>query len=775
MKFTNGAWALRKGVRLAWVVEGLQARLTPDSIEVLGLTRKIAGRGDTLNTAAASIELTTPAPDVIRVVATHHAGSAPARPQFELSSSANTPVISDSPPQIASGRLTASVATSPWEITFTGDGRPLTGGSSQQLGIAQTPRGEFMLGRLDLGVGTHVYGFGERFTPLVKNGQVVDIWQEDGGTSSDLAYKNVPFYLTDAGYGVFVDSTSRVSFEVATEAVNAVQFSVPGQRLAYTVIYGPSPKEILRKYTGLTGRPALPPAWSFGLWLSTSFTTSYDEATVTAMVEGMAERDIPMSVVHFDCFWMRPLQWCDFTWDPETFPEPAAMLGRLKARGLRVCVWINPYIAQASELFGEAMRDGFLLRRPDGSIWQTDDWQAGMGIVDFTNPDARRWFQDKLRPLLDMGVDAFKTDFGERVPTDVVYADGSDPERMHNYYTQLYNQTVFELLAAERGPGEAVLFARSATAGGQKYPVHWGGDNRSTLPSMAETLRGGLSLALSGFGFWSHDIGGFEGTPDPIVFKRWLAFGLLSSHSRLHGNDSARVPWLYDDEAVAITRDFARLKNRLMPYLFQAAVEAHADGIPVLRPLLLEFPDDRTATLVETQYLLGPALMVAPVMTSDGRVDLYVPDGVWTDLLSGEELHGPRWHRAVHPLRSLPLLVRPGSVIPTGARDDRPDYDYTAGVTLRITRPGEGLRERTSIPAHDGSDAAVFITAMAAGRLTVTSDGRATSWSVLLIGVGDVTPTDDAMITRTTEGWLITPDQDAVLVSVGLTSSVAEV
>ena len=435
--------------------------------------------------------------------------------------------------------------------------------------------GPYVHEQLSLGVGETVYGLGERFTAFVKNGQVVETWNKDGGTGSDQAYKNVPFYLTNRGYGVFVNHPEDVSFEVASEKVSRVQFSVSGQALEYFVIYGPTPKEVLEKYTALTGRPALPPAWSFGLWLTTSFTTSYDEQTVTSFIQGMADRDLPLHVFHFDCFWMREFRWCDFEWDPRAFPDPPAMLRRLKERGLRICVWINPYIAQLSPLFAEGKEGGYLLKKPNGDVWQTDQWQAGMGIVDFTNPDACQWYGDKLRALLDMGVDCFKTDFGERIPTDVAYFDGSDPRKMHNFYSYLYNKVVFNVLEEARGVGEAALFARSATAGGQQFPVHWGGDCYSSFESMAESLRGGLSLCLSGFGFWSHDIGGFEGTPPAEVYKRWIAFGLLSSHSRLHGSSSYRVPWQFDDEAVDVLRFFTKLKCRLMPYLFAQAVEAH--------------------------------------------------------------------------------------------------------------------------------------------------------------------------------------------------------
>jgi alpha-D-xyloside xylohydrolase len=435
-----------------------------------------------------------------------------------------------------------------------------------------------------------------------------------------------------------------------------------------------------------------------GLWLSTSFTTDYSEETTTAFVDGMAERDIPLSVFHFDCFWMRQFHWCDFLWDPVAFPDPEGMLRRLKDRGLRISLWINPYIAQRSVLFEEGRRLGYLLKRPDGSVWQWDMWQAGMAIVDFTNPDATAWYRSKLQSLIDMGVDCFKTDFGERIPTDVVWYDGSDPQRMHNYYPHLYNQAVFGLLEENRGEGEAVLYARSATAGGQQFPVHWGGDCESTFEAMAESLRGGLSLAASGFGYWSHDIGGFEGTPDPAIFKRWVPFGLLSSHSRLHGSSSYRVPWAFDEEAVDVLRKFTKLKLSLMPYLMTAAAEAHRDGVPMMRPMVLEFPEDPATAYLDRQYMLGPDLLVAPVMSFTGEVSFYLPAGTWTDLLSGEQFTGPRWVDQTHGFDTLPVLVREGAVIPIGAVDDRPEYDWSSDVELRWFAPAEGHTALAKLP-----------------------------------------------------------------------------
>jgi len=330
-------------------------------------------------------------------------------------------------------------------------------------------------------------------------------------------------------------------------------------------------------------------------------------------------------------------------------------------------------------------------------------------------------------------VDAFKTDFGERIPTDVSWYDGSDPARMHNYYPHLYNRTVFDLLERRRGNGEAVLFARSATAGGQQFPVPWGGDCDSTYESMAETLRGGLSLAASGFGYWSHDIGGFEGTPDAGVFKRWLAFGLLSSHSRLHGSGSYRVPWAFDDEAVQVARRFTRLKMSLMPYLTRVAAEVSSQGVPMLRPMAVEFPDDPATGHLDTQYLLGDALLVAPVFSPDGQVRFYMPEGTWTSLLDGRKITGPRWVTETHGFDSLPVLVRPGSVLPIGARDDGPEYDYADGVSLHLFAPRELRDQSVRIPALGGGTGATFDVTRDGSSVTVTrADGGGGSWFVVL-------------------------------------------
>lgn len=596
MKFTNGYWMIRDGVDALYAREAyeLAADATSESLNVLAPTSVVRGRYDTLNLPTFNVDITTPAEGVIRVCAEHWQG-ATEYPGFPLN--ADEPGnrdyvtvqangngdgevgVNGADVTLTTGGLTAKVVKgAPWNLTFIGeDGKVLTESAGKSLGrfklgaesnVTAQPVGEFgvtMDGsardesdvfiaiQLHLSVGEDVYGLGERFGAYVKNGQSVDIWNEDGGTASEQGYKDIPFYMTSNGYGVLVNNRGHVSFEIGSENT---------------------------------------------------------EATINSFIDGMAERDIPLAAFHYDCYWMREFHWCDFEWDKRFFGDIESTLKRLHED------------------------KGYLVRKPNGEVWQTDFWQAGMGLVDFTNPAAREWFKDKVKALLNQGVDAIKTDFGERIPRDVVWYDGSPKLSMHNWYTQLYNQAVFEAIEETYGKGNACLYARSATVGGQQQPVHWGGDCESTFNGMAQSLRAGLSLTSSGFGFWSHDIGGFEGAfPDPAVYKRWVAFGMLGSHSRLHGSTVYRVPWLFDEEdekngvalvpgqtAVDVVREFTKLKLELMPYVYQLGLQPHANGTPVMRSMFVEFPDDPACRTLDRQYMFGPSMLVAPVFTYSGEV-----------------------------------------------------------------------------------------------------------------------------------------------------------
>lgn len=714
MKFSNGCWLHKEGCECFSPAQVYFSKLTENEVTICAPTGRINHRGDTLGGVNLTIRITAPWPEVLRIQVYHHMGLREKGPAFEIAEPQTGNLLAEETEEmitVSSGSLRFEIRKDNAAITFWRGSEKLTSSGWRDMAYMKTnwkgfaydkgPEDAYMRQQLTLGVGELIYGLGERFTAFVKNGQSVDIWNEDGGTSTEQSYKNIPFYLSNKGYGVFVNHPEKVSFEVATEAVTKVEFSVPGESLDYFLINGPTMKEVLMRYTDITGKPGLPAPWTFGLWLSTSFTTNYDEATVNSFVDGMLERGIPMKVFHFDCFWMKDFSWCDFLWDSRVFPDPEGMLRRLKSKGLKICVWINPYVGQESAIFAEGVEKGYFIKRPGGDVWQWDMWQPGLAIVDFTNPEACRWYASKLEKLMDMGVDCFKTDFGERIPVDCVYHDGSDPHKMHNFYTYLFNKTVYDTICRKKGQKEAILFARSATAGGQKFPVHWGGDCWSDYESMEESLRGGLSLTSSGFGFWSHDIGGFESTSTADVYKRWCAFGLLSTHSRLHGSHSYRVPWLYDEESVDVVRRFTKLKAQLMPYLYQSAIDTSVTGVPMMRSMVLEFTEDKNCHYLATQYMLGESLLVAPIFNENSMAEFYLPEGVWTNLLTGEEKQGGKWYKEFCDYMSIPLYARPGSIIALGARDDDPVYDYAEGVKLKVCGLQDGCIAKTKVSSAD--------------------------------------------------------------------------
>ena len=749
MKFSNGCWLLKEGYGCFAPQEVYEQKITDTEVSLCAPTHKIVTRGDTLGGANLTIKISSPMPDVIRVQTFHYMGVQKKTPAFELELDHPQKLqVEDSEEKmvITSGHLSLEIGKKNWYMRYLRDGELLTESGVKDLAMIKGNwKGDYydqngdldetyMRQQLSIGVGELLYGTGERFTPFVKNGQTVEIYNEDGGTSTEQSYKNIPFFLSNKGYGVLVNHPERVSFEFATENVTKSAFCVKGGSLDYFFFNGPTMKDVLTRYTDLSGKPSLPAPWTFGLWLSTSFTTSYDEDTVMSFIDGMLDRGIPLRTFHFDCFWMKGFHWSDFIWDADVFPDPKGLLQRIKAKGLNICVWINSYIGQESALFAEGMKKGYFIKRPNGDVWQWDMWQPGMALVDFTNPAACKWFQDKLEVLLDMGVDCFKTDFGERIPTNCVYYDGSDPEKMHNYYTYLYNKTVYELLERKRGKGEAVLFARSATVGGQKFPVHWGGDCWSDYPSMEESLRGGLSLLMSGFGFWAHDIGGFENTSTADVYKRWVAFGLLSSHSRLHGSSSYRVPWVYDDEAVDVVRSFTKLKASLMPYLYKTSVDTSKSGVPTMRSMVLEFTADRNCHYLDKQYMLGDNLLVAPIFNDQSMGIFYLPKGTWTDFFTGEVMEGGTWAERKYDYLHLPLMARENSIIAMGACDNRPDYDYADGAELRIYALQDGGKAETVIYDQKQNVDLTASAERAGNQITLKTEGSK-KFSVRLINV----------------------------------------
>ncbi|MBO4876533.1 MAG: alpha-xylosidase [Ruminococcus sp.] len=761
MKYSDGYWAWKPGYKVSFATQMYRIEADDTSVTVYASTQWIANRGMTLGGPMLTIRFASVLENSIKVTIEHFSGVPEKKPGFSLNRDPGfRPVVkrsSDGGYELISGKTSVRIGPERegWQVSYMYDGRLLTSSGWRTTSLISESHwhkaarqaeaaGErfyshseppecstWIREMLGLSVGEYIYGFGEKFTSFCKNGQTVEIWNDDGGTCTEQSYKSVPFYVSSRGYGVFVNHPEKVTFEIGTENVNSTAFSVSGERLEYYIFGGDTIADVLSLYTDLTGKPGLPPAYSFGLWLSTSFTTSYDEETVTSFIDEMERRNIPLEVFHFDCFWMKEFSWCSFEWDREMFPDPEGMIKRLKKRGLKICVWINPYISQCSPVFAECAANGYFIKNKDGSIFQCDLWQPGMAIIDFTDEGAREWYAARIKCLVRMGVDAVKTDFGERIPTDVVYSDGSDPYRMHNYYTYLYNKTVYDALEETKGKGNACLFARSATAGCQKFPVHWGGDCFSKYTSMWETLRGGLSLCLSGFGFFSHDISGFESTGTPDLYKRWTAFGLMSTHSRYHGNSSYRVPWSFDEESCEVTRHFTELKGRLMPYLWANAVKTNRTGVPMMRAMVVDFTHDRGIQTVDTQYMLGDSLLVAPVFSEDGRCSFCLPaGGVWTDIQTGEEFSGGTWYERTYDYFGMPLLARPDSIIVYGRFEGRAVYDYADGMRIVIYGLADGHAAETMI--YDPScELSAEIKAVRSGDIIeVTVTGRGSSFTV---------------------------------------------
>ena len=597
--------------------------------------------------------------------------------------------------------------------------------------------------------GEAFYGLGERFTPLDKWGQEIVLWTADSGNvSSPRSYKNVPLLVSTAGYGLFVHSSYPMVFRMGSESSISYSVHVADGLLDYFLIHGPSLKQILRRYADLTGHAPVPPKWSFGFWVSRAGYRSREE--VETVAHEMRERELPCDVLNLDPWWMGDGPWSTYEWETAAFPQPAEMIRGLREKGLRTCLWINPYVPFGTSAYDEALEQGFLVTRPDGSVSPVVEAFAGQGLaaVDFTNPQARAWFQGKLRALLDMGVAVFKTDFGEQAPVDAVYHDGRAGLEMHNLYPLLYNRTVFELTEAHFGRG--FTWGRSAYAGSQRYPVQWGGDSYSSLDQMACQIRALLGYGLSGVPFCSHDVGGFDYPPqafdhsertsqwflqecalDPIVYTRWLQFGVFSSHIRAHGKQP-REPYACGPQVEDIARRYLKLRYRLLPYIYSQAVRSTQTGLPMARAMVVEFQDDPTTHRLDLQYMFGDSFLVAPVVRRDHRCRVYLPAGTWLDYWTKQAVHGPRWLDLEVPLEALPLWVRAGAIIPLG-----PEMAHTAEkpldpLTLELYLP-EG-EASTVVHDEDRPDVPVHCTRRA-GSLTVEVGPSPGVVQVVLYGV----------------------------------------
>ena len=539
------------------------------------------------------------------------------------------------------------------------------------------------------------YGFGEHFTPLVRNQQTIDVFCEDSGSvNSSRSYKTLPFLLSTQGYGLLLHSSYPSRFEMGTNSGAAYTVQLADDFLEYFIIAGSTFKEILGSFSKLTGISPVLPKWSFGLWVSRCGYQSWKE--VDQVIEGMKEHEIPFDVISLDPWWQGSAPWSKLTWDPVHFKDHKNKLQELADQHIKVCLWINPYVPKGTALFDSGMQQGFFLRNKNREISFVTEAFAGkeLAAYDFTDPKQVTWFQSLLKELLLEGVAVFKTDFGEQIPLDCLSSDGRTGWELHNIYPLLYNACTFEVVRQVHGTG--ITWGRSGYTGSVRYPLQWGGDSYASFPQMVGQLRGMLGYGMSGMPYYSHDIGGFDyepevfrrlnriplpgsdadaeaqskeqvcttpGAPDAELYIRWLQFGTFSSHTRLHGK-RPHEPWNYGEQALHISRAYLQLRNRLLPYIYTQSILGARQGLPLTRAMVLEFQEDRATWDIETQYMFGEALLVAPVLQRNPLVSVYFPKGTWYDLFSGICYQGPGWQTIQAPLERIPLFLKGGSCIP---------------------------------------------------------------------------------------------------------------
>ncbi len=503
-----------------------------------------------------------------------------------------------------------------------------------------------------LSPGEKIFGCGESFTEFNKRGQKVVLWTDDSnGTQNETMYKPIPFFLSSRGYGMFIHSSSPITCDFGKYFSGVNSMMIGDDALDLFVFLG-QPKDVLEEYTAITGRSPMPPLWSFGLWMSRC--TYFSEKQTREVAARLRENRIPCDVIHLDTGWFETDWRCNYEFSKTRFTDPVKMIADLRNDGFHISLWQLPYFVPKNTLFNDLIEKNLVVRNAKGNLPYED------AVLDFSNPATVEWYQGKLANLLKMGVGAIKADFGEAAPANGIYASGRTGFYEHNLYPLRYNKAVADI--TRKTTGENIIWARSAWAGSQRYPLHWGGDAESTDQGMAAELRAGLSFGLSGFSFWSHDVGGFTARADDSLYLRWLAFGVLTSHTRCHGV-APKEPWEYGEKVMAEFRRIDELKYRLMPYIFAQAKDCSEHGLPMLRALFIEYPEDPGSWLVDNEYLFGSDLLVAPLLESETARQVYLPPGKWIDYQTGKVYAGG-WSSIKAGDIPAAILVRDGAVIP---------------------------------------------------------------------------------------------------------------
>ncbi len=534
-----------------------------------------------------------------------------------------------------------------------------------------------------------IYGCGESYGNFNKRGSRVVFWTDDAnGVQNETMYKPIPFYMSSRGYGVFMHHSTPITADFGKyfSAVNSMY--IGDDELDLFFFLG-EPKDILDEYTDLTGKAPMPPLWSFGLWMSRiTYFSAEDGYKVTAQLR---KNKIPTDVVHFDTGWFGVDWRADYKFPTDRFPDAGKMIQDFKKDGFRISLWQLPYFTPQNSLFPEIVKNGYAVKDPKGNIPYED------AVLDFSNPAAVEWYQKKIAHLMELGVGAIKVDFGEAAPANGLYHSGQTGYYEHNLYPLRYNKAVAEITKSITG--YPFIWARSSWAGSQRYPVHWGGDPATTNTAMAATLRGGLSIGLSGFTFWSHDIGGFvTATPEDLL-RRWTPFGMFTSHTRRHGNPPTE-PWEYGNDFMDAFRKADNMRYQLMPYIYSQAKHSSENGLPMVRALFVEFPNDPGAWLVDNEYLFGSDLLVAPMFENGTSRAVYLPAGQWIDYQTGKA-YPAGWHTIETGEVPIVVLVRDGSIIPHIALAQSTEYMDWSKLELKVYTSGKNADGYLYIPGAE--------------------------------------------------------------------------
>lgn len=590
--------------------------------------------------------------------------------------------------------------------------------------------------KFDLHPHEAIFGFGEKFMKLNKVGQTIDLNMTDAyGVTTPRSYKNTPFFVSTKGYGVFFNHSSRMTFWVGSMSATDIQIAIEDDFLDYYVILGDI-KQILSQYTDITGKGVVPPKWTFGYWQSKISYKSADETLNVA--RRLRENEVPCDVIHLDTYWFKKDWYCDLEFDKARFPDPEAYMTELAKMGFKISLWQLPYIPEGSQLFNELEAvDGFV-KNKEGNIYTgTSDLRffatAGrVGCIDFTNPKAVQIYQKWLRKLFKLGAKVIKTDFGEAAPVDGIYYDGTPGHRMHNLYPLLYNRAAAEVTKEETG--DIVVWGRSAWAGCQRYPLHWGGDSSPNWANMVPQLEGGLSFGLSGFQFWSQDIGGFLGQTGGNLLIRWMQMGLFLSHSRTHGVGDREI-YKFEPEILRICRNYINLRYQLMPYIYGSAFSCVEQSLPMTRALVIDYQNDPTVWDISDEYLFGDSILVAPITDPSNKRAVYLPEGTWTDWWTGEQLAGRRWIDVEADIETLPLYVHEGAIIPMGPVMQYVDEFKVKEIELRIALfKGDG-KSTFTVPVNDEKVAVEYLAD--AGRHTVKIGDSDVRFNITVLGNRD--------------------------------------